>query len=156
MAVCNDADHARMRRLLGYAFTGSAMKDQEPLITFYLEHLVDKLKEQIEGPSGGKVDLVKWYNFTTFDIIGDLLFDQSFECLKSGETHVWVANVFKYIKYTSLQAFFKLYPTIGEPTLRLLQKIPQIAKAADEHFALTAQNLDRRMGKTTNRKDMMR
>lgn len=31
--------------------------------------LISKLHEQIEGPNKGKVDLVQWLNFTTFDIV---------------------------------------------------------------------------------------
>jgi len=35
----------------------------------YFELLVTKLKQQADGPSNGRVDLMSQYNFLTFDII---------------------------------------------------------------------------------------
>lgn len=66
----NDADHSRMRRLLANAFSESALREQESLLANYFNLLVSKLKEKIRGPSNGVVDIVRWYNFTTFDTVG--------------------------------------------------------------------------------------
>ena len=68
--VANQAEHQYMRKLLAPAFSDSALLDQEPLLTLYFELLISKLKQQLDGPACGRVDLMMWYNFTTFDIIG--------------------------------------------------------------------------------------
>ena len=47
-----------MRKLLSHAFSDSALREQEPLMTHYFDLLVEKLKQQIEGPSQGKVDIM--------------------------------------------------------------------------------------------------
>ena len=79
-----------MRRLLSHAFSEAALQEQEPLITSYFDLLIHKLHEQIAGPADGVVDIVRWYNFTTFDLIGDLCFGESFHALENGEYHYWV------------------------------------------------------------------
>ncbi|CAG8880804.1 unnamed protein product [Penicillium salamii] len=61
--------HGRLRRQLAHGFSEKAMRDQEPLIRGY----VDLLLERLDGfCTGDSVALSDWYNFTTFDIIGDL------------------------------------------------------------------------------------
>lgn len=50
----------------------------------YFDLLIQRLHENADKP----VDLVKWYNFTTFDIIGDLTFGESFDCLETSTLHV--------------------------------------------------------------------
>jgi len=68
----NNADHARIRKLLSHAFSESALRDQEPILTKYIDLLVSRLKDQIDGSAAGKVDIMSWYNFTSFDIIGSV------------------------------------------------------------------------------------
>ena len=43
------------------------------------------------GPEGEYLNLVSWFNYTTFDIIGDLAFgdSESFNCLKNGTYRIY-------------------------------------------------------------------
>lgn len=59
-----------MRKLLSHAFSDSALREQESILTGYIDLLVSRLKEQSQIPTIDKVDIMSWYNFTTFDIIG--------------------------------------------------------------------------------------
>ena len=63
----DDVTHARQRRILSHAFSEQALRDQEDLIHQYTDMLISRLHEQVNGPSSGKIDLVRWLNFTTFD-----------------------------------------------------------------------------------------
>ena len=74
LAAANQTDHARIRKLLAHAFSDSALLEQEPLLILYFDLLVSKLKRQIDGPAHGRVDIMAYYNFTTFDIIGYTVF----------------------------------------------------------------------------------
>ena len=69
-AECNDSDHARTRKLLSYAFSGTALREQEPILTSYYDLLVSRLKKKLDGNVAARVDIMSWYNFTTFDVIG--------------------------------------------------------------------------------------
>lgn len=61
-----NADHARFRRALGHAFSEKAMAQQETLIRGYVNQLVEGLQD--EAKQGRTVDMMMWYNLTTFDI----------------------------------------------------------------------------------------
>jgi cytochrome P450 len=69
----DNTNHARQRKLVSHAFSDQALKEQEPLLKGYAEALVAKLKEKATDSEETKVDMVKWYNFTTFDIMVSLL-----------------------------------------------------------------------------------
>ena len=155
-AVSNNADHARMRRLLSHAFSDSALREQEPLITKYLDLLIEKVYQQIQGPAQGKVNLVQWYNFTTFDILGDLCFDEPFGALNKGQYHSWVANIFKSLKIARMFRVFRAYPIVGSVVFGLLKLFPQATAAGAEHRELTAHKAERRLDRKTDRKDFMR
>lgn len=72
------------RRNLNPMFSESAMRAQEPILKGYIDLLIQRLHEICSEP----VDIVAWLNYTTFDIIGDLTFGESFDCLKTSKLHV--------------------------------------------------------------------
>jgi hypothetical protein len=69
-------------------FSDKALKEQEPLITGYVDKLISRLHEHTRSSGSATLDIVKWYNYTTFDILGDLAFGDSFGCLESDLLHV--------------------------------------------------------------------
>ncbi len=158
VVVSNNADHSRMRRLLSHAFSETALRKQEQIITHYLNLLVEKLHQQIQESEKGeaKVNLVQWYNFTTFDILGDLCFDESFGALNQGQYHSWVANIFKSLKIARMFRVFRAYPIVGSVIFGLLKLFPQVTKAGEEHRAFTAKKTERRLNKQTDREDFIR
>ena len=108
-----------MRKLFSHAFSESALREQESILTGYFDLLVSRLREQCQNPNIDKVDIMSWYNFTTFDIIGfvshhvpcylvhfrisihkvkehthkdrsDLTLGESFRALEKGQYHVWI------------------------------------------------------------------
>lgn len=89
--------HPRVRKALSYAFSEKALRDQEPFVKHYVDLLIQRLRG-IADAEDNRVDLVKWYNFTTFDIIGDLAIGRSFDCLQDSAYHSWVDAFWKSIK----------------------------------------------------------
>jgi hypothetical protein len=67
-------DHVQQKKTFSHAFSDRALKDQEHLIKRYCYMLASKLRQlsfiQQADPSSpdAKVDMVKMYNFTTFDV----------------------------------------------------------------------------------------
>ena len=51
----------------------------------YFDLLIQKLYEKIDGPTNGKVNIMRWFNFITFDMIGDLCFGEDFGALAGEE-----------------------------------------------------------------------
>lgn len=85
--IANDEAHTRGRRLLSHAFSEKALSEQEVLLQQYVDQLIGGLKE---ASKKGPQDMTKWFNWTTFDIIADLLFGEPFGCLRDGETHGYI------------------------------------------------------------------
>lgn len=83
-------NHTRYRRLLSSGFSDKGMRAQQPMIQHHIDLLLRRLRE---GSSSVSQDISEWFNWTTFDIIGDLAFGESFGCLKNGKTHDWIASI---------------------------------------------------------------
>ena len=67
----------------------SRAQEQESLIQNHVHNLIAGLEENIQGnPSAeGMLNLADWYNWTTFDVIGDLSFGEPFNCLRDTMYH---------------------------------------------------------------------
>jgi cytochrome P450 len=90
-------EHQRFRRALSNGFSEISMRKQEPMIMKYVNLLMDRLHR--EGQGGKKaLHMEAWYNWATFDIIGDLVFGESFGCLQNVHYHPWVEFVTEAIQ----------------------------------------------------------
>lgn len=148
--VSNDADHSRFRRLLSHAFSDSSLRGQEPIIKGYVDLLMQRLHENIEG--GTKtVDMVAWYNFTTFDIIGDLAFGESFDCLKNSDYHQWVSIIFGSLKYGAYTNVSRRLPGSKYILPYIIPK--HVLSQRSTHLALTKEKVDSRLTKSNERPD---
>ena len=87
--------------------------------------------------------MVKWLEFVTFDIIGDLAFSTQFECVQNSEYHPWpslLMSFFKSVTYvTNAQAFSPLFPF-----LMLFASISDLKKGQD-HVRLSAEKVQQRL-----------
>ncbi|KAH8881101.1 cytochrome P450 [Thozetella sp. PMI_491] len=89
--------HTLMRKALASGFSTQAVAQQQPYLMKYIDLLIQQLRAQCDG-GRGRVDMVAWLNWTTFDIIGDLTFGEPFQCLETASYHPWVAFVFERIR----------------------------------------------------------
>ncbi|KAJ6112030.1 hypothetical protein N7523_008091 [Penicillium sp. IBT 18751x] len=146
----NDVDHSRMRRLLSHAFSDSSLRGQEPIIRSYVDLLIRRLQENAEA---GKqvLDMVSWYNFTTFDIIGDLAFGEPFDCLKNSTYHQWVSIVLSSIKFGAYTNVARRFP--GWKTLSKLITPQKVSDQRNMHMQLTKEKVQGRLMKTNERPD---
>lgn len=90
-------NHGRQRRAISHAFSIQALKAQEGLIQGYTDLLIHRLKEATSS-SSCPVEMCQWYNWTTFDIIADLLFGEPFGCLADLATHKYVHMIINSIR----------------------------------------------------------
>ena len=80
VSASDPAHHAAMRKTMSHGFSASALTAQE----YRVHHYVDQLLIQIRKSAGETMDMVQWYNWTAFDIIGELSFGESFGAVESG------------------------------------------------------------------------
>ncbi|KAI1001144.1 Cytochrome P450 monooxygenase [Podosphaera aphanis] len=108
--TANTEDHRRLRRIQTHMFSEKVLLTQEPLIKTFSEKLVARLHEKASSPSTEIVNIVKWYNYTTFDVLGELAFGESFHCLESENLHPWITKMNLLIKDNSYWAASQKFP----------------------------------------------
>ncbi|PMD53922.1 cytochrome P450 monooxygenase-like protein [Hyaloscypha bicolor E] len=153
--VANVPDHTRMRRLLNHAFSETALREQEPLMNSYFDLLIQKLHEKIGSPTNGRVNIVRWFNFTLFDLVGDLCFGEDFDALKTEDYNFWIVNIFKGVKIGHIFVVLKAYPLIGKPIIKLMEAFPALQKGREKHDQYSKAKSERRLDKHTDRKDFI-
>ncbi|RDW89798.1 cytochrome P450 [Aspergillus mulundensis] len=79
-----EAHHLR-RRVWSGAFSDRLLRGYELRIRKYRRKLLERIEEMAE--KGEAVDVTKWFNLYSFDVMGDLSFGQGFESLERGEDH---------------------------------------------------------------------
>ncbi|KAL3417603.1 cytochrome p450 [Phlyctema vagabunda] len=151
----SDADHSRMRKLLAHAFSDAALRQQETILTHYFELMVTGLKKKAEDPTVKSVDMTRWYNFVTFDIIGDLAFGESFGALESGEYHIWMQNLFQGVKSARILKTAQFYKPLMSILQGLIKLSPAITKAREEHMKFSEVKTEKRLAAKTDRQDFM-
>lgn len=146
----DDAGHARQRRLLSHAFSERALREQESIIQSYIDMLVEKLHQEVASHRE-TVDISKWLTYTTFDIIGDLAFGESFDCLHNNGYHPWVAILFDSIRIITFMRTVLIYPLF---TFLITWVIPKSLKTkSDQHYQMSKEKVNRRLATKTNRPD---
>lgn len=144
----NDEEHARLRNIFSPAFSERALTQQAPLFTRYVDQLVQVLKDHVRAsPTGtATVDLVTMYNFTTFDIMGDLTFGEPLHMLDKAEYDPWVRIVFGALKIgVRINLIHAHYPILSKVIKLILEK--RILKIRWMHFNFSSTRVTRRLEK---------
>ncbi|OCK76205.1 toxin biosynthesis cytochrome P450 monooxygenase [Lepidopterella palustris CBS 459.81] len=149
----DDVAHSRMRRLLSHAFSEKALREQEELVNSYINLLIKRLHEECDGPNKGKVDIVRWLNWTTFDLVGDLTFGEPFNCLASSDYHPWIAIVFESMRAAIWMVAANQFPQLASFLARFIPK--QVKQKMLDHHNLSAEKMDRRLTTKTERPDFV-
>lgn len=111
----DDKTHARYRRGLSHGFSEASLQRQEVIVKGYIDLLVNRLRGLAGGSGSGSttVDMTRWYNYTTFDIIGDLAFGDSFGCLQNSQYHFWVSVIFSHFRTAAWANILRRMPAGG-------------------------------------------
>lgn len=151
-----DADrhnHGRMRKVLSHAFSDRAFREHEPVVEGYVNILIEQLHEQCqEGGGAARVNVLNWYTWTAFDVIGDLTFGDKFECLQNQKLHPWVTSLCSVLEYIILAgACNRFY--LSKRILPLL--IPKVKQLRLINWNSTAEKVGQRIELGTERPDFM-
>ena len=142
-----------MRRVIDHVFSAKASREQEPIVTGYVDNLIQRLYNQISRPSQDQVDVIKWYNWITFDIIGDLAFGQSFAYLRTQTYHLQVETIFGNLKGITFMGVYNRFIILQYILPFLIPK--RIKQIINNHQAATTANINRRLKLGTNRLDFI-
>lgn len=76
--------HSAMRKMLNPAFSQRGLLEQEAIILGIIDKFVRVLGEKA-GPGSEGLNMTKWYEMNSFDILGEMAFGESFHSLDTGE-----------------------------------------------------------------------
>lgn len=141
--------HSRMRRNVSHAFSEKAMRSQESYVQMYVDQLINGIKKA--SADGSPQNMLNWFNFTTFDIIGDLAFGEPFGCLRDNAYHVWITSIMKGIQ-SNPWIQFGMYYKISNLIMRFI--IPKgLVEARLRNYRISAEKMDRRLANPEDRQD---
>ncbi|KAI5925712.1 cytochrome P450 [Camillea tinctor] len=156
ISAINPEPHARIRKLLSSGFTPRSLRAQEPFLHKYVNLLVERLSEcasRSPKQTGAEINIGTWFNFTTFDIFGDLGFGESFDCLQNSRYHPWIALLFSSVKAASFIAAARFYPLVD---FILIKCIPEsLKKMQRTHYQQIVDKVQRRLNYELERPDIM-
>lgn len=164
-------NHALLRRQMSPGFSDRSLREQESIVNGYVDLLIQRLRERCvpaqgseaelksedEGPaspsSASKTafDMRHWFNYVTYDIIGDLAFGESFSCLEQGRAAGRVTSIEKGLQAQAMTGALKQLGLEG--LVKWLVK--SRTKFRKENDALTMAVLKRRMALKVERHDLI-
>lgn len=144
--------HSRLRRQMAPGFSEKTIRDNEPIIRGYVDLLLQRLRE---NSSNGQQPLVisDWFNYTTFDIIGDLVFGESFGCLAGSDYDEWIRSIFESVHLGTISQALSFMPWLRRVVLSLVPKDLQLYHEKQQQR--TEAKMRRRIDATDNRMDLM-
>ncbi|KAK7700182.1 hypothetical protein SLS57_012180 [Botryosphaeria dothidea] len=137
------AYHDARRRVWGGAFNDKAVRGYEGRVQRFSASLI----RQLGAFGGGAVDASKWFNYFSYDVMGDLAFGKSFGMLERGEEH-FAVNLLN----EGMQPFAFMLPTWA---FRLLAAIPGAAAGYWKFIKYCSDQLDERMQTKPDDPDIM-
>lgn len=149
--------HTMLRRGLAHGFSERSMQNQEPIIRGYVDLLMSRLTENCQETESDDtitaqpLNLTSWYNWTTFDIIGDLTMGSPFHCLERVDYHPWVKAVADAPREIAIPVALR---TLNYNTLiNILLKLG--LKKRKEHLRYLTEHLGMRIGSGVGRPDLV-
>ncbi|KAI1075156.1 cytochrome P450 [Whalleya microplaca] len=127
--AANAANHFRYRRAMLPAFSEKALAQQESLMLVYVDLLMVKLREAVQ--KGGQVDMVRFFTFTTFDLIADLTYGVPLQGLAEGKSNDWIETMKGAARFLPVMILASLFPVVG--TVLKLIASPKMRNSRARH-----------------------
>ena len=139
--------HGRYRRFLSYPFSNKGMQEQEPTIQTYIDLMIKRLHA---SDHKSYLDMVKWFNWVTFDIIGDLAFGEPFNCVRDVETHPWIHAIYGNVQLTPFINTFRRYGLFSLSKYIVPKEMLEMRKT---NFQYSSDKVERRRAMGKGKKD---
>jgi len=83
------------RSLFSHAFSAKALNEQELVLQRCINSFIGKLGKLGNSPKG--LNMVKWYEMVSFDILGEMAFGESFDCIEKGGSRTSSCSVLPWL-----------------------------------------------------------
>jgi hypothetical protein len=97
------------------------LRDYAPRVSHYTQLLIQAIQSEVGNP----MDIARWFNYYSFDVMGDLSFGTSFDMLVDGkdayilkQLHADMKSIGLFSHLTWLFPFFKRIPVLNADYLK--------------------------------------
>lgn len=144
--------HARIKRQLNHGFSDKALQAQEGMFQGHADLFISRIHDVIE--SGKKnLDMHQWYAWVTSDIMGDLVFGESFGCLEDSKDHRWISILIQQFTSVVTITSFRFFAL---PRKLLQMYMPdRILERPREIHEYAVEKVNKRISRDTERPDFM-
>lgn len=134
--------HAGMKKNLSAAFSTRALLQQESIIRKCVDGFVQRISEQPDAaPAAPGLNMTKWYEMISFDILGEMAFGDSFHAVESARPHFWSELIVEHLYFVTILDNLRRYPllvTLGKLVLPFAT-----VKVRDKHSGYTRAHVER-------------
>jgi cytochrome P450 len=146
--------HARFRKAMDPAFTEKSLRLQEPIIQENVELFINQLAQLAsKGADGAVVDIVQWFAFVAFDLVGDLGFGEPFGSLQAAKLHPWIALIFSSIRAATYGVSLNYYPALSKLFSLAIPK--SVMQEFEDHWQNAVDKISRRLDQEEQRPDLI-
>ncbi|KAF1948786.1 cytochrome P450, partial [Byssothecium circinans] len=146
--------HARFRKAMDSGFTEKAVQMQDPILQKNVALFIAQLEKlTLKDTNGAVVNIVRWFSFVGFDLVGDLGFGEPFGCLKNSELHPWISTIFASLRAATLRVSLKFYPSMSWLFGLTIPK--SVMQKQIQHWQLAVEKMNRRLNSEQERPDLI-
>ncbi|KAF9873289.1 BCL4p [Colletotrichum karsti] len=143
--------HSAMRKMLNPAFSQRGLLEQEEIISGIVDKFVKTVGEKA-GPGTKGLNMTKWYEMNSFDILGEMAFGESFHSLDTGIPHFWADIVLEHLYVITLLDNLRRVGCLST-LARLL--IPAWIITKNQNSSYARQQVEKRLAITESRNDFV-
>ncbi|TGJ83736.1 hypothetical protein E0Z10_g5024 [Xylaria hypoxylon] len=143
--------HSAMRKMLNPAFSQRVLLEQEEIISGVINKFVRIIGER-GGPSSGGINMTRWFEMNSFDILGEMAFGESFHSLDTGNLHSWAAIVLQHLYLVTLIDNIR---RIGWVAKAFGLLIPSSLLTRNQNSAFSRQQVEKRLSIQDSRNDFV-
>lgn len=125
----------------------SALRDYAPRVSHYTELLIQAIQSELGNP----MDIARWFNYYSFDVMGDLSFGKSFDMLVDGkdayilkQLHADMKNIGLFSHLTWLFPFFKRIPVLNTDYLKFWNWVDERVEERIQVSHFPSEGVDKR------------
>ncbi|KAH7180456.1 benzoate 4-monooxygenase cytochrome P450 [Fusarium sp. MPI-SDFR-AT-0072] len=122
-------EHTRRRKVWDMAFSSKCLRRYEGWVAEYTTRLL----QQIEASQDESLDISMWFNFYSFDVMGNLAFGKSFDMLSNGTKHPFMELTHSHMlmagslsRLAWIFPLLKRIPILNLKTRELEERIKQL------------------------------
>ncbi|KAI9878967.1 MAG: Cytochrome P450 monooxygenase orf9 [Pleopsidium flavum] len=148
----NPKKHSAMKKNLSAAFSTRALLEQESIIDGCVDAFVEKIANAKDSRGKG-LNMTKWYEMISFDILGEMAFGESFRGVENEKPHFWSELILSHLFFITVLDNLRRYPlfvSIGKLILPFAT-----TAVRDKHSGYTRNQVEKRLNMVSARKDFL-